>query len=121
MNKVILSGRLTKDIVLKVMQNGKSFVNFTLAVTKQYKKGEAVFINCQAWGKTAEFLANHMSKGCMIAVEGRIQTRNYEGNDGKKVYVIEVVVDNVEPITWPKKEEELEGFAELDDDEELPF
>ena len=107
MNRTVLVGRLTKDVELKYTQNGKAVANFTLAVNRSFKNAqgetEADFIMCQSWGKQAENLANYMGKGSQIGVDGRIQTRNYEGQDGKRVYVTEVVADNVQFLE-PKKQ-----------------
>lgn len=100
MNRTILVGRLTKDVDLRYTQNGKAVGNFTLAVNRPFKnaqgENEADFILCQVWGKQAENLANYMSKGSQIGVDGRIATRSYEAQDGKKVFVTEVVADNVQ-------------------------
>jgi single-strand DNA-binding protein len=93
MNKVLLIGRLTKDAELRYTANGKAVASFTVAV--QRNKEEADFINCVAWNKTAENLANYTSKGSLIGVEGSIQTRNYE-KDGKRVYITEIWAQNVE-------------------------
>ena len=107
MNRTVLVGRLTKDIELKYTQNGKAVANFTIAVNRPFKNAQgetdADFIMCQSWGKQAENLANYMGKGSQIGVDGRIQTRNYEGQDGKRVYVTEVVADNVQFLE-PKKQ-----------------
>lgn len=103
-NSVVLVGRLTDDIELKQTQSGKSVTNFTLAVSRQYDKDKADFISCVAWGKTAEFMQNYLSKGLRIAVEGRIETRNYEAQDGRKVYVTEVIADSVQALEWKKEE-----------------
>ena len=98
-NNVTLVGRLTRDVDLRYTQNGKAVASFGLAVNRPFKNAngeyEADFINCQAWGKTAENLANYMKKGNQIGVVGRIQTRNYENNEGKRVYVTEVVAEQV--------------------------
>jgi single-strand DNA-binding protein len=94
MNKVLLIGRLTKDAELRYTANGKAVASFTVAV--QRNKEEADFINCVAWNKTAENLANYTSKGSLIGVEGSIQTRNYKNNEGKTVYVTEVWAQSVE-------------------------
>ena len=104
MNKAILIGRLTKDIEIRKTQTGKSVVNFTLAVNRN--KDEADFIQCQAWNKTAEIMHSYLSKGSQIAVEGRIQTRNYEDNTGRKVYVTEVIVDRFEFLESRKNNED---------------
>ena len=100
LNRIILVGRLTADVKLKYTQSGKAVANFTLAVNRPFKNAQgetdADFIMCQAWGKQAENLAQYMSKGSQIGIDGRIQTRSYEGQDGKRVYVTEVVADNVQ-------------------------
>lgn len=98
-NQVTLVGRLTRDPELKWTQDGKAVTNVTLAVTRHYKNPhgdiEADFVNCTLWGKTAENTAQYCRKGSVIGVTGRIQTRNYENQDGKKVYVTEVVAEGV--------------------------
>lgn len=97
MNNTVLIGRLTKDVDLKFTGNGAAVGNFTLAVDRGFKNAngekETDFINCVIWKKSAEALANYTKKGSMISVRGRIQTRSYENNEGKKVYVTEVVVE----------------------------
>lgn len=138
MNKVILIGRTTKEIDLRRTTNGNAVVSFTLAVDNPFQKDEngrptVDFINCVAWNKTAEIMDRYVSKGQKIAVEGRIQTRNYEDKDGKRVYVTEVLVSNLEMLEYVKKDtiqeqnegsyntnvEQEEEYEELDDD--LPF
>lgn len=99
MNNVSLVGRLTKDIELKYTGSQTAVATGTLAVNRQFKNAngerEADFINIVAWRKTAETIANYTSKGSQIGITGRIQTRSYEGNDGKRVYVTEVVAETV--------------------------
>lgn len=99
MNITVLVGRLTKDVDLRYTPNGKAVANFTLAVNRPFKnangENEADFILCQVWGKTAENLANYMGKGSQVGVDGRIATRNYDNDQGQRVYVTEVVADNV--------------------------
>ena len=99
MNSVQLIGRLTKDIDLKQTPSGNSVGSFTLAVNRNFKnqqgEREADFILCVAWRKTAEVLAQYTQKGSRVGVEGRIQTRNYDDPQGNRVYVTEVVVDQV--------------------------
>ena len=99
MNNVSLVGRLTKDVELKYTPTGVANAKFTLAVNRQFKSAngekEVDFINFVAWRKTAEILSNYASKGSQIGITGRIQTRNYEGSDGKRVYVTEVVAESV--------------------------
>ena len=102
-NSVVLVGRLTKDIELRKTSNNISTCSFTLACDKRFKPTQegaptADFIGCVAWRQSADFLANYASKGSIVAVEGSIQTRNYEGQDGKRVYVTEVLCDRVRLI-----------------------
>ena len=96
MNKVILMGRMTRDIELRYTQSGKAVGQFALALDK-YANGEksADFINCVAWEKTAETIKNYCGKGRQILVEGRLQSRSYE-KDGQKRYITEVVVSHME-------------------------
>ena len=97
-NRVVLVGRLTKDPVLRKTTNGASVVSFTVACNRLFKQEgqpEADFINTVVWNKTAESVAQYTHKGSLVGVEGRIQTRSYDDRDGKRVYVTEVVADNV--------------------------
>ena len=99
MNRTILTGRLTKTPELKKTQSGSSVCSFTLAVDRQFKKSdqpEADFISCVAWNKTADLMAQYLHKGSLIGVEGRIQTRSYDNQQGQKVYVTEVITDSVQ-------------------------
>lgn len=96
-NKVTLIGRLTKDVDLKFTQSGKAVGSFNLAVNRNFKnqsgETEADFINCVVWDKKAETLANYTKKGSLLGVVGSIRTRNYENQQGQRVYVTEVLVD----------------------------
>lgn len=99
MNNVSLIGRLTKDPELRYTPSGVAVARFTLAVNRQYKKeGEqqADFINIVTWRKTAENTANFLRKGSLAGVTGRVQTGSYDGQDGKKVFTVEVVAENVQ-------------------------
>lgn len=102
MNKVILMGRLTKDVELRYTQTGKAVATFNLAVDR--KKGEnangptADFIPCVAWDKLAEIAGNYLSKGRQALVEGHMQVRNYDAQDGSKRYVTEVITEKLELI-----------------------
>ncbi|WP_461207322.1 single-stranded DNA-binding protein [Clostridium sp. DL1XJH146] len=104
MNKVVLVGRLTRDPELKFTPgSGKAVTTFTVAVDRRFKspgQPEADFIPVVVWGKQAEATANYMSKGKLISVGGRIQTRNYEAKDGTRRYVTEVVADEVQFLEW---------------------
>ena len=91
MNSVNLIGRLTRDIDLKGVNT--SVAKFTIAVTRPFKKDESDFINCVAFGKTAETMATYCRKGTMVGVSGRIQTGSYTNKEGNKVYTTDVVVD----------------------------
>ena len=97
-NNVSLTGRLTKDIDLRYTQSGVAVANFTLAVNRNYKdqdgNQQTDFIQCQIWRKAAENFANFTHKGSLVGIEGRIQTRNYDNQQGQKVYVTEVIVTN---------------------------
>ena len=97
-NNVTLVGRLTADPNLRYTQSGTAVCSFTLAVNRQFKsegQPDADFINCVVWKKAAEHLANYQKKGNQIGVTGRIQTRSYDGDNGK-VFVTEVVAENVQ-------------------------
>lgn len=99
MNNVSLIGRLTKDPELRYTPSGVAVARFTLAVNRTFKKeGEqqADFINVVTWRKTAENTANFLRKGSLAGVVGRIQTGSYDGQDGKKVFTVEVVAENVQ-------------------------
>jgi single-strand DNA-binding protein len=100
MNKVILIGRLTRDPGLKTTSSGTATTTFSIAVDRNFVnqqtgQREADFINCVAWRKQAENIARYCTKGTQVAVEGRIQVRNYDAQDGTKRYVTEVICDNV--------------------------
>ena len=106
-NRVVLTGRLTRDLELKTTQSGLSVASFTIAVNRQFTdsqgKREADFINCVIWRKAAENLCKFTHKGSLIGVDGRLQTRSYDNNNGQKVFVTEVVVDSFS-LLEPKNE-----------------
>ena len=117
MNKVILMGRLTKDVEIRQTPNNLSVARFTIAVNRRFVKDggqQADFINCIAWRKTGEFISRYFQKGSMIAVVGSIQTRSWDGNDGKKQYATEVVVDEAY-FTGSKAESGTGGNTDLSD------
>lgn len=97
-NNVVIVGRLTADPDLKYTASGNATATFSLAVNRNFinveGKRKADFINCVIWKKPAETLANYARKGTLLGVTGRIQTRNYENQQGQRVYVTEVVVEN---------------------------
>lgn len=135
MNKVILLGRLTKDPEVRYTQTNNIMVaSFSLAVNRRFaKEGEqqADFINIVAWNKTAEFCSKYFKKGQQVGIIGRIQTRNYEDDQGQKHYVTEVIAEEAY-FADSKKEGANESvlgsstpvnneFAPIQDDDELPF
>lgn len=133
MNKVILMGRLTKEPELRQTPQGTMVCSFSIAVNRRFaKEGQqsADFINCTAWRNTAEFIAKYFTKGNMISVVGNLQSRSWDGQDGKKQYAMDVVVDEAY-FTGSKESAQpssqampngLEGFAPVDvDDGDLPW
>ena len=98
LNVCTLTGRLVKEVDLRYTSNGKAVGSFTLAVDRQFKNAhgekETDFINAVIWGKSAEALANFTRKGNLIGITGRLQVRTYENNEGRKVWVTEVVAEN---------------------------
>jgi single-strand DNA-binding protein len=133
MNKVLIMGRLTKEIELHTSKTETIHTSFTLAVNRKFsKQGEekqADFISCKAFGKTAENIAQCFKKGSMIVIVGRIQTGSYEKDD-RKIYTTDVIVDEFF-FTGEKREEyqesgvssknEASGFMPIDTNYELPF
>lgn len=97
-NSVSLTGRLTRDPDVRRTNNGKGVATLSIAVERNFKnqngEREADFINCVAFGNTAEVIDKYCNKGMMVGVEGRLQTRNYENKQGQRVYVTEVIVNN---------------------------
>lgn len=140
LNSVVLIGRLTKDPEMRYTPTGVATTSFTLAVdrgfTNQQGEKEVDFINIVTWRKQAETCAQYLSKGRLAAVEGRIQIRNYENNEGRKIYVTEVVANNVRFLESRNQNEDnmsLQKPAQDDDlfpemtqsidisDDDLPF
>lgn len=127
-NRVILVGRIAKDLELKSTQSNISFCNFTLAVNRPFteKDGtrQADFIQVVAWKKQAENLVKYQNKGSLIGVDGRIQTRSYEV-DGNMRYVTEVVADNIAYLESKREEQQEDEFYETSEslavEEDLPF
>lgn len=120
MNKVILIGRLTRDPELRYTSTGKAVCDFTLAVDRPFSgmsgEKEADFINIVVWNKPAENVAKYMAKGRQCAVEGRLQIRSYDGNDGQRKYRTEVIANSVEFIgsnnTSSQPKANFERFSE---------
>ncbi len=127
MNKVVLIGRMTKDPELKFTPGtGTAVCTFTMAVNRRFKKEgqpDADFIPIVVWGKQAESTANYMSKGKLLSVAGRIETRSYEAKDGGRRYVTEVVADEVSFLEYGNKNEgqTANDYMPADDDNSMPF
>lgn len=132
MNKVVLLGRLTRDVEVRYTNTNNTMVaSFTIAVNRRFTKegqADADFINLVAWDKTAEFCSKHFKKGQQVGVIGRIQTRNYDDKDGKRVYVTEVVVEETYFADSKKDDPNLsnsKGLTQKDNyvpvDDDLPF
>ena len=109
LNSVVLVGRLTKDPELRYTPNNQAVATFSLAVNRNFKsqngERETDFINCVIWRQQAENLANWAKKGALIGITGRIQTRNYENQQGQRVYVTEVVADSFQLLENKKDRE----------------
>ena len=142
MNKAILVGRLTKDPELKTTGSGVSVCSFTLAINRRFKNAEggydADFINCVAWRQQAEFISKYFSKGRMVGISGSIQTRSYDREDGQRVYITEVVADEVSFVDSKSTADSApstpaannttansfgadDGFIPMPADDDLPF
>jgi single-strand DNA-binding protein len=142
MNKAILVGRLTKDPELKTTGSGVSVCSFTLAINRRFKNAEggydADFINCVAWRQQAEFISKYFSKGRMVGISGSIQTRSYDREDGQRVYITEVVADEVSFVDSKSQSDSApstpaannttansfgadDGFIPMPADDDLPF
>lgn len=105
-NNVVLVGRLTRDPELRTTNTGKSVCSFSLAVNKRVKptdgSPDADFFNVVAWGTSADFVANYLTKGRLAAVEGRLQSRKYTASDGSNREVVEIVANNVQGLDRPR-------------------
>ena len=124
MNKVILTGRITKDIDLRYTQDQKAIVRFSLAVDRRNKDKSADFISCVAWEKTAEFMSKYLAKGSKIGIVGRIQTGSYTDHDGNKVFTTDVIAEDVEFLEPKKEDKPKNDFVPFPDDVSdfgLPF
>ncbi|MCY7520388.1 single-stranded DNA-binding protein, partial [Paenibacillus larvae] len=112
LNRVVLIGRLTKDPELRYTSSGIAYTSFTLAVERPFKTNgdkETDFINIVTWRQAAEACANYLRKGRLTAVEGRIQVRNYENNEGRRIYVTEVVAEHVRFLEYSKKNNDTQN------------
>lgn len=130
MNKVILIGNLASDPVARTTQSGKSQSSFRIAVQRQFSNQngvrEADFFNVVCWGKTADFVNSYLIKGRKVAVEGSVQNRSYDAQDGSKRYTTEIIAQSVEAVGGrdegqQKPTEVPDTFTEVVDDPDLPF
>lgn len=131
-NKVILMGRLTRDPEMRHTNSGTPVTTFSIAIDNGYGDNKRTdFVNCLAWNKTAEFVTKYFAKGKMIIVIGRISTRSWETQDGKRAYATEVVANEVnfgetkssqQTATQPPMQDDDDDFTPLDEeDDDLPF
>lgn len=131
-NKVILMGRLTRDPEMRHTNSGTPVTTFSLAINSGYGENQRTdFVNCLAWNKTAEFVTKYFTKGKMIIVIGRITTRSWETQDGKRAYATEVIANEVsfgetkssqQTATQPPMQDDDDDFTPLDEeDDDLPF
>jgi single-strand DNA-binding protein len=125
LNKIVLMGRLTRDPELRRTQSGTPVASFTLAVDRDFKgqggEKETDFIDVVAWRNTAEFVSKYFTKGRMAVVEGRLQIRDWTDKDGNKRKAAEVIADNVYFGDSKKEAVADQGFAEIEDDGDIPF
>lgn len=105
-NRVVLVGRITKNPELKKTQSGKSVASFTVACNRMKKEDGADFINCVAWNQSAEYLCKYAKKGYLVSVDGRIQVRSYEPQNGSKQYITEVVAEHLSILESKKNDEQ---------------
>lgn len=105
-NRVVLVGRLTRDPELRTTSTGKSVCDFSIAVSKKIKpqdgSPDADFFRVSAWGQTADYVSTYLSKGRLVGVDGRLQSRKFQANDGQNREVVEIVADNVQGLDRPK-------------------
>ena len=128
MNRVTLIGRITKDPEIKYTPTGYAVVQFTLAVERKFKDAngekQTDFINCVAWRTQAEFIANYVKKGNALAIDGSLQNRSYETQNGERRQISEIIIEHVE--NWTPREAKAEKPNAIENymdnqDEDLPF
>lgn len=115
MNKVCLTGRITHDLDLRYTPNGKAVIQFNIAINRpKTQDGEQIadFPSIVVWGQQAENLNKYQKKGSLISIIGRIQTRSYDNNDGKKVYVTEILAENIEYLESKKDDSNFKNLTE---------
>lgn len=132
LNKVILAGRLTQDVELKVTPSGVSVCSFTLAVNRKYQSNgqqQTDFINCQAWRNTAEFIARYFKKGSALCISGSIEVRSWTDSNNQKRYATEVVADEAMFVDGKNDSQGAEtpsfnnapNYEEMNADDDVPF
>lgn len=119
-NTVSIIGRMTKSPQLKQLSEGRVQTSFVVAVSKAYKNDEADFVLCTIWGKLAETTVKYCGKGSLVGITGRLNTRSYEKGEGTRVFVTEVVVEDIRFLATKKREEE-EDRQEQDKKTESDF
>ncbi len=124
-NNVVLVGRMTRDAELRMTQSNTAVASFTLAVNRPFKnqngEREADFITCVIWRQAAENLANWCKKGSLVGITGNIQTRNYENQQGQRVYVTEVLANNFQLLESRSQQQSSNNNSMDISDEDLPF
>ena len=126
MNHITLIGRLAKDPELKYSQSGKAYCRFTLAVAREFNRDETDFLDCVAWNKAAEIIAEYLRKGKRAAIQGRLETGTYE-KDGKNIKTHNIVVDRFEFVDSARSEtNKNQSYSNnnddvLDDNDDFPF
>jgi len=117
-NRVVLIGRLTRDPEVRTTQTGKNVASFFIAVTKRFKpqdgQPDADFFRVSAWGQTAEYVGNYISKGRLVAVDGRLESRKFTDKDGNNREVVEIVADNVNALDRPRDDSSSGGGGASD-------
>lgn len=123
-NSIVLMGRLTADPELKKTTTGKSVVKFTVAIERRFSREQTDFIDVVAWEKVAEFVCKYFKKGNTIAIQGSLQTRNWEDNSGNKRKAVEVVAEQISfcgSKNAETAEKPVEEYSDIPDSEDLPF
>ena len=121
MNCANLIGRIARDIDLRATQSNQYVATFVIAIDRPTKDKTTDYISIVAWGKTAEFVSKYFKKGTRIGITGRIQTRNYDDKDGKKVYVTEVIAEEVYFADGKAEKNPFQAQPTAEQSEELPF
>ena len=120
MNKIYLSGNLTKEPEIRTTQSGRTVASMSIAVNEGYgDKQTTNFFYLVAWEKTAELCGKYLNKGSKVLVEGRLKNNNYEGKDGVKHYAVDIIVENIEFMDKKSDKEKPTGDEPVDDD--MPF